>query len=173
MTAAVDFTVTDAEKAEIIAASLQRFAAGLHHADAAQLAYEANRLEDLQLVHASPVTIQMQAYVAAEQDLRRAHQLLAELGDSADAIADRLRALGIKGAQCYSGYCPLAIYLENNGITAYISREEISVAVTADVLVRMDVPPPVATFIKHFDNGIHLDLIDPKLTDLVNDRVLP
>jgi hypothetical protein len=174
MTGAVDFKpVTEAEKIAIIAAGLERFAKGLHHADAENLAYEANRLEDQQFSHTSPVITQMRAQVTAEQDARRAVRLLTGLGNTADAIADRLRALGIKGAQCFAGNCPLATYLATHGITAFVSGDQISVPVTDSVFVGLAVPAAAAVFIENFDRGVYLDLVDPELTDPALDRVTP
>jgi hypothetical protein len=174
MTAAVDFKpVTEAEKAAIIAAGLERFANGLHHADDDHLAYEVNRLEDQQIAHASPVITQMRAQATAEQDARRAVRLLTDLGSTGDAIADRLRALGIKGAQCFAGNCPLATYLATHGIAAFVSCDELSVPVTDNVFVRLAVPAAAAVFIKNFDRGVYLDLVDPELTDPALDRVTP
>lgn len=152
--------MTAAEKADLIAASFACFAEGLHHADPATLQHEAERAECQQR---SPLVLRMRAQIDAEQNARRAVQLLVDLGATADKMADRLRALGIRGAQCFSNACPLGVYLETNGVTAYVSREEITVPVTDDTFVSVDVPAAVATFVTRFDGGVYLDLIDPEL----------
>lgn len=153
--------MTEAQKLKVIERGFARFIESLHFADQPTLDHEADRMG---CQRPSPLVKRMRAQIAAEQAARRAHQLLVDLGDNADAIADRLRALGIKGAQCLANICPLHFYLETHGITAYISAEEITVPIDGDTAtVRLDVPPGVAAFVPWFDGGVYLDLIDAEL----------
>jgi hypothetical protein len=147
-------------KAELIAANLAHFITGLHHADPLTLQHEAERNEYLE---PSPLVLRMRAQITAEQTARRAHQLLVDLGGTADAIADRLRALDVKGVRLLSNVCVLAVYLQTKGITAYVSREEIAVPVDDDTNVCLPVPDACAAFLEHFDGGVYLDLIDANL----------
>lgn len=157
--------MTPAERAEIIAKFLDHYTTALAHFSDVELGHEADRVESFQK---SKTGKKMRAMVAAERDVRRAHQLLADLGGTADKVADRLRALGIKGARCFSNICPLATYLETQGVTAYIGPDEITVPVggSEDTYVHLPVPAAVAAFVGHFDGGVYLDLINPELTDV-------
>jgi len=156
--------MTDAERAALIDASFAHFCQGLHVASAADLQHEADRIESQR---PSELVFKMRAQINAVRDLRRAYGLLTKLGNDADAIADRLRAKGIKGARVLSNICPLAIYLETQGVTAYVSAESLSVPVDEHTTVDMPVPPAVAVFVPRFDGGVYLDLID---TSLVGDE---
>jgi len=152
--------MTAAEKADLIAASLNAFLTSLHHADVEHLQVEAARIEAMR---PSPLIKRMRDGVEAEQRARRAVQLLAELGDTADAVADRLRALEIKGAQCFSNVCPLSLYLERRGVVAYVSCEQVTVAIgSAKAFASM--PKQAGEFVLRFDGGLYLDLIDAELT---------
>lgn len=92
----------------------------------------------------------------------RATAALAELGDTPDAVADRLRALEIKGWMGSESMCPIAVYLarlddtwvvEVLGEQAFISDDEITT-------VEVDLPEPVSLFVRRFDQGVYLDLAD-------------
>jgi hypothetical protein len=150
--------MTEVEKDALIVSCLARFTEGMHQADPELLRDERARVEYME---ASPLVLRLRAIVAAEQATR----LLVKLGDNADAMADRLRALGIKGARLLSNVCPLAVYLGTQGITAYVSREEICVPVDDDTTVHVPVPAATAVFVERFDGGVYLDLIDVDLTD--------
>lgn len=153
--------MTEAEKAALVEANFAHFVESLHFADQPTLDHEADRMG---CQRPSPLVKRMRAQIAAEQTARRAHQLLVDLGDNADAIADRLRALGIKGAQCLANICPLAVYLDTHGITAYISAKTIIVPIDGETAtVRLPVPPGVAVFVERVDGGVYLDLIDAEL----------
>lgn len=93
-------------------------------------------------------------------------QLLAELGDTADAVADRLRALGVKGQRAMSQHCPIANYVRANA--PGLSR--VRVLPTA-VKFRRDgapisawqwvvTPDAVHKFANNFDAGVYLDLME-------------
>lgn len=148
--------MTEAQKLKMIEDGLDHFIKSLHFADRDTLDHEAERNEYME---PSPLVLRMRAQIAAE----RATRLLVKLGDDADAMADRLRALGIKGTRLLSNVCPLAVYLGTQGITAYVSREEITVPVDDDTTVRLPVPAATAVFVERFDGGVYLDLIDAEL----------
>lgn len=156
--------MTPAERAEIIAKFLDHYATALKHFSDVELRHEADRVESFQK---SKTGKKMRAMVNAERTIRRALQLLTKLGDTSDAIADRLRALGIRGVQCLSNICPLAVYLESQGITAYVSREEITVPVEGGADVRRPVPAAIGVFVGRVDGGVYLDLIDAEATNAV------
>lgn len=88
-------------------------------------------------------------------------EALAGLPDTADGIADRMRALGIKGKQLKSGCCPIANWLKTEGFThasvgqtACLGRR--GSATTEDVRS----PRAVAEFVRRFDAGVYLDLVE-------------
>lgn len=90
-------------------------------------------------------------------------KLLADLGDTADAVADRLRALGIKGKQAWACACPVANYLVRNGYEgAVFSAEEYAIPNPDDVwnVLTGRTPQPVGLFIDRFDEGVYLDLVE-------------
>lgn len=151
--------MNDAEKARLLACCVDRFTQGMHHADCDLLADEVARVEAME---PSPLVKRMRNIVEAEQTVRRAQQLLIDLGDTADKVADRLRALGIRGAQDWSNACPLSVYLDRHGIDAFVSAEEITVPV-GEARAFVTTPPAIAAFIRLFDAGVYLDLVDPEL----------
>ncbi len=91
-------------------------------------------------------------------------QLLAELGDTADAVADRLRALGIKGIPGDACWCPVASYLKRNGYEAVaVSMSDWGCALSVEQgygAIDGDTPGPVVEFIARFDEGVYLDLVE-------------
>lgn len=87
----------------------------------------------------------------------RVEQLLAELGDTADAVADRLRALEIKGVRGSDCNCPVAEYLKRAGLTDVSVGDWIFTGQDADEL---DTPQVIRDFIERFDKGVYLDLVE-------------
>lgn len=91
--------------------------------------------------------------------------LLAQLGDTPDQVADRLRALGIKGER-YGNCCPVANYLASEVPACFFRVYEHGVAIYKAPYVsaydRADVPGPVERFIRRFDeeHGPYLDLVE-------------
>lgn len=92
----------------------------------------------------------------------RAATALAALGDTPDAIADRLRALGIKGWRGSESTCPIAVYLARVDQTWSTEVVERTVLISDDEIttVEVDVPEPVSLFVRRFDKGVYLDLAD-------------
>jgi hypothetical protein len=93
-------------------------------------------------------------------DLR---QLLADLGDTPDAVADRLRALDIKGKPVSGDCCPIARYVIRHGF-AWASVTHMSVMVNnpdREFAQHMEpCPKPVRSFIERFDHGAYRDLTE-------------
>lgn len=95
--------------------------------------------------------------------------LLTALGATPDAIADRLRALGIKGTPNNSSWCPIANYLirhiEDPDAYVYdiaVSPGEIALSIDYDAGHRYLYLRPntsAATFIRRFDRGDYPHLI--------------
>lgn len=87
---------------------------------------------------------------------------LTELGSSAEAIADRLRALEIKGTRGDACECPIAVYLHRRfGIRAVVSSGPGS---TVDWRSgpgwhAICTPMPIVDFIGRHDRGVYLDLV--------------
>lgn len=95
----------------------------------------------------------------------RVAALLAELGDHSDAIADRFRALGLKGVRKAVDCCPVAAYLQNCGIEGAMvdadSNDELFVRDFDRTLVGpVEFPGAVADFVLAFDRGVYLDLVE-------------
>ena len=85
-------------------------------------------------------------------------QALAELPDTADGIADRMRALGIKGKRHYITCCPLATFLRDKGIRgAVIDGMEASIRGVDDFT---PLTGSQAEFVRRFDAGVYLDLVE-------------
>ncbi len=92
----------------------------------------------------------------------RITELLTGLGDTADAVADRLRALGIKGPRWDSCRCPVAKLLHTNG---YPNVEVDNGWTWPDgsldnLIPEVRTPAAVGEFIQHFDKGDYLDLVE-------------
>lgn len=87
---------------------------------------------------------------------------LAELGDDSDAIADALRAKGITGVRDEGDRCPLANYLRGRGFDGLtVTRSEIVDSGGEFPWRRvMYMPGPASTFVKWFDHGVYLDLVE-------------
>lgn len=87
--------------------------------------------------------------------LERLERALAELGAlTPDGIADRMRALGIKGVPGDDCTCPIAEYLRRT------DQRGVSVGgwiITEDVY--MTTPAMIAEFIERFDRGVYMDLV--------------
>lgn len=88
----------------------------------------------------------------------RVAELLAELGDTPDAVADKLRALGVKGYRNDCGACPIAAYLAVG--TDYAGIEVSGYSVFVDDVRATGLPQSVAGFIRSFDRGVYLDLVE-------------
>lgn len=91
-------------------------------------------------------------------------ELLADLGGTADAVADRLRALGIKGTRHDGCSCPIANLLRSNGCgTSELEVSNYHVYPTGSLIPNdqevPQLPPPVTQFIRRFDEGVYLDLV--------------
>lgn len=81
--------------------------------------------------------------------------MLATLGDTPDAVADQLRALGIKGGQSDYCGCPIARYLLQSGAYTCVFVAPSEILADADMI---QTPMPIALFIGRFDVGDYPDL---------------
>ena len=88
---------------------------------------------------------------------------LAGLGNTADAVADQLRARAIKGVRNDECNCPIArLLLTLPGV------DQVEVGpLSADIYptgvywpVEVDLPEAATAFIDHFDEGVYLDLVE-------------
>jgi hypothetical protein len=87
---------------------------------------------------------------------------LAELGDTPDAIADRLRALEIKGKRGAACQCPIAAYLRFRfGVRAIVGAgmQDVITWRARTGWPEIPTPLPVAAFALNFDRGVYLDLV--------------
>jgi hypothetical protein len=83
-------------------------------------------------------------------------EVLAELPDTADGIADRMRAFGIKGQLRDDFCCPIANFLTSRGFEdAMVGEEWIEVCDDDSG----DTPPAVAEFVRRFDAVAWPDLV--------------
>jgi hypothetical protein len=100
--------------------------------------------------------------VTAADVKTRAAAALAELGDTPDAVADRLRALEIKGWRGSESMCPIAVYLArlDQDLVAEVLEEEVWLIVEDELPVAVPMPEPASWFVQRFDQGVYLDLAD-------------
>lgn len=85
----------------------------------------------------------------------QARDLLDQL--SAD-VPGTLRAAGIRGCRHSGGKCPVALYLQANGIpTAYVFED--CAEVRGIDWARIAMPGPVVEFVERFDDGAYPDLV--------------
>ena len=84
------------------------------------------------------------------------YEALAQLPDTADGIADRMRALDIKGCQDMGGHCPLARWLEREGFEEAIVERRNA---TAKGYFWVEMPQAAREFVDRFDDGVYLDLV--------------
>ncbi|MEV6633917.1 hypothetical protein AB0M54_24515 [Actinoplanes sp. NPDC051470] len=93
-------------------------------------------------------------------------KLLADLGDTADAYADALRAKEIKGQRNKSRCCPIARYIAAAMPNLYnvtvIRKRLYFLVANSPISARVWVPMPVAAeqFTHRFDEGVYLDLVE-------------
>lgn len=88
-------------------------------------------------------------------------EALAELPDTADGIADRMRALGIKGKRQDDYCCPIANFLMGKGFEeACVGESWIEVCDDDSGSEEADTPPAVSEFVSRFDAGVYLDLVE-------------
>jgi hypothetical protein len=98
-------------------------------------------------------------------DIRtQVNQALAVLGNEPDAVADALRAKGIKGAKGSDSDDPIARYLvaQLPGVAlveVYENRIEVTTE-TGQMADRIGTPDAIALFVRRFDRGVYLDLVD-------------
>jgi len=105
--------------------------------------------------------------VTATTTARRVRYLLADLGDSPDAVAETLRAAGITGVREVGSACPVANWLHHQEPTLgdlEVSEEEVALLLSDDDepgdhfewVIQTDA---VADFIVRFDHGHYPDLV--------------
>ena len=91
-------------------------------------------------------------------------RLLAELGDTPDAVADSLRAKGIKGKRNKVQCCPVANYIRSNAqglsFVCVVRRTVGFMAEDQAISTRQwtATTNAVETFTRRFDEGVYLDL---------------
>lgn len=89
----------------------------------------------------------------------RVSRELIELGRTADEIADRLRALEIKGVLSNPCRCPVAQFMARLGVpNSVVSRSQIEFGRGRDWHI-ITTPGAVAAFLRNFDRGVYLDLV--------------
>lgn len=93
----------------------------------------------------------------------RIQLILDDLGSTPDAVANRLRALGIKGEQGSACDCPIARLLLQAEQVKAVEVDAGDIRVVEDGHPSRWVRPPAAVdvFIHLFDEGVYLDLVDP------------
>jgi hypothetical protein len=86
-----------------------------------------------------------------------------QLGHTSDDVADRLRALNIKGRRHMPHQCAIAnLLLRQDQVVAVEVLEAVAEVFLAGCTepVEIPVPEPTSEFIVDFDRGVHLDLVD-------------
>lgn len=89
--------------------------------------------------------------------------LLDSLGDTADKVADNLRARNIKGVQKSECGCPIArLLLKDPGIAQVeVGAFYLTIYPSGDDgIVEIEVPRAVSDFIWYFDRGVFRDLVE-------------
>ena len=77
---------------------------------------------------------------------------LAELGDTADAIAAKLEELGVRGYTGEPRYCPLFNYLVTQGVpVSTVDRSHVNL--TATYRPHVPLTPAQREFVTRFDAG--------------------
>jgi hypothetical protein len=89
----------------------------------------------------------------------RVIEAITDLGDTPDAIADRLRALGIKGRPGACDTSPLARFIQTipGAGDAYAGYDTVDLR---NGEAPLDLPEAAVEFGARFDRGVYLDLID-------------
>lgn len=87
-------------------------------------------------------------------------RLLAELGDTADKVADTLRAKGIKGVRESYEHCPIAKLLQAEDREHVVVLGDSWEALVDDCWLDGDLPQSVRGFVERFDAGVYLDLVE-------------
>lgn len=145
-------TIAAPDMAALTEQVLANFQRDLAAADELQLNHLAQRAEGR---YATSLGQRERALVDAE----RAHRILQALGGTADRVADRLRAVEIRGHQDVGVGCPIANYLELAGMPAFVDVAWYWL-LGDPAGTHHEMPPAVSVFIRRFDDGMYLDLID-------------
>ncbi len=85
-------------------------------------------------------------------------ELLAELGDAPDAIAAALRDRGVVGCREYCRRCPIAVYLQRNGIREASVTHSIADGWENGRFKTVTMPIQVRRFVMNMDRGEYPDL---------------
>lgn len=92
-------------------------------------------------------------------DRKRLADLLGSLGDTPDKIADTLVAAGVTGKRGIAKCCPIARWLQRNGITdASVGPRDVAVGEDDEGMVEL--PDPVKVFVENFDLGYGYAALD-------------
>ena len=91
------------------------------------------------------------------------YNLLDSLGGTAEIVANRLRAEGVKGVPAESGCCVLAEFLKRHGVNdpcVVVGGGEPSDPGFVDVvgIGKVDLPPACNRLASEFDDMLHPDL---------------
>jgi hypothetical protein len=86
-------------------------------------------------------------------------------GPTADDVADRLRALEIKGMSKDCSRCPIAVYLRQlpdlAGELFEVDTERVTILTGHGIVAEVPMPEPMSWFVQRFDHGVYLDLVIP------------
>jgi hypothetical protein len=95
-----------------------------------------------------------------EQNLERA---LAGLGGTAEEVAARVRAEGVRGARWKSNECALARYLDKAlpGCKAYVGTSYLSVCTSKGEVTSANLTGGAYLFRQAFDEGHYPELTEP------------
>lgn len=93
----------------------------------------------------------------------RVYQLLEHAGHTADLVADRFRALGIRGKRGSDCGCPIAVYLFDAHLPGVVAISVDADSVSLELHgqedpVDVELPNACAVFVDRFYKGVYLDL---------------
>lgn len=87
-----------------------------------------------------------------DKKMNKVEQLLQQLGDTAEEVAQHLRYHGIKGRPCQPGTCPISRYLRANGVYEATTGTRDAGGKVGDYSISSNLPPAVKAFVALFDH---------------------
>jgi hypothetical protein len=85
--------------------------------------------------------------------MNKIEQLLRQMGDTAEKVAQYLHTNGISGIPNHPGYCPVSKYLRANGVESATTGIRDAGGKVGEHWCSADLPSAVKDFVNRFDLG--------------------
>jgi hypothetical protein len=90
------------------------------------------------------------------RDSHPVERLILALGSTSDEVAHSLQEAGVRGKQCSSVACPLAVYLRQHGHEVEVAPFQLQLNREG----RWNLPWHIVDFVDAFDHGLYPALLE-------------